>query len=66
MPANSSGRVTRGLKLKYSKQEVKRRGNRDLPIGAVAAVIAAGLAISPVAHADNTWSSISIEHNGKR
>jgi len=33
---------------------------------AAATVFAAGLAFSPAAHADTTWSSIYIEHNGER
>jgi hypothetical protein len=40
--------------------------NRIMHLVAAAAVIAAGIAISPLAHADDTWSSIAIEHNGER
>src|SRR6185437_14278404 len=40
--------------------------NRILQSAAAATVFAAGLAFAPAAHADTTWSSIYIEHNGER
>jgi len=40
--------------------------NRIVHAAAIATVIAAGVTVSPAAHADTTWSSIFIEHNGER
>jgi Domain of unknown function (DUF4189) len=35
-------------------------------LGTVAVTVSVGLAFPYVAHADTTWSSISVEHNGER
>jgi hypothetical protein len=40
--------------------------NRIVHATAIATVIAAGVAVSPAAHADTTWSSIFVENNGHR